>query len=179
MLTAHTISCPQCGFTTGRDRGNCPRCGHQSESSPGPQILQKYRGFEWKSKASILGWPLVHIAFGRNRDTGRLMMAKGIIAIGQFAVGLITFSQFGVGLVFAFGQFTAGFLAIGQLALGVYFGLGQFATGMIAIGQLAIGKYVLAQSGFGEHVWSLKTKDPIAREFFTGLWNTVKAFFST
>jgi hypothetical protein len=131
-------------------------------------------GFEWKSKASIFGWPLVHIAIGRNKQTGRLMVAKGIIAIGQFAIGVATFSQFGVGLLFAFGQFSAGLVAIGQLALGVYFGLGQFATGLTAIGQLACGKYVLAQMGFGEHVWSAKIKDPTAIHYFTEYWSKIR-----
>lgn len=44
-------------------------------------------GYEWKSETTILGWPLVHIAFGWNLRTGQLMVARGIIAIGQFAAG--------------------------------------------------------------------------------------------
>ncbi len=38
--------------------------------------------------------------------------------------------------------------------------------GEIAIGQVALGKYVLAQIGFGEHVWSMNRADPEAVAFF-------------
>jgi hypothetical protein len=133
-----------------------------------------WRGFEWKSKTEIAGWPLVHVAIGRDRETGKLLVAKGVIAIGQFGIGLITIAQFGIGILFGFGQFVGGFLAVGQLALGIYFGLGQLATGATAIGQFAFGEYVLAQIGYGKHVWSMKATDPTAVEHFTSLWNAVR-----
>jgi len=138
------------------------------------QPARQWRGFQWRTEAEILGWPLVSIAFGRNKQTGKLLVAKGILAIGQFAIGLITIAQFGVGLLFAFGQFTAGWLAIGQFAVGVYFGLGQFATGATAIGQFAIGEYVLAQLGYGKYVWSTKIKDPEAIEHFRNLLEVLR-----
>ncbi len=137
-----------------------------------------WRGFQWRSKAEILGWPLIHVAIGRDKETGKLLIARGIIAIGQFGIGLITIAQFGIGFVFAFGQFTGGLVAVGQLALGVYFGLGQLATGVTAIGQFALGQYVLAQVGFGEHVWSTKTKDPLALEYFKNLWLHLKTLLN-
>jgi hypothetical protein len=139
-----------------------------------PAPGRRRRGFQWRSQAEIMGWPLVHIAIGRDKHTGKLLVAKGVIAIGQFGIGLITIAQFGIGFLFAFGQFTGGLLAVGQVALGVYFGLGQLASGATVIGQFAVGKYVLAQLGFGEHVWSTQTKDPRAVEYFTNLWNAVK-----
>ena len=71
-------------------------------------------GFEWKTEANLLGLPYIHIAMGRDRQSGKILVAKGVIAIGQFA----------------------------------------------------IGKYVLAQAGFGEHVWSLMEKSPQAVEYF-------------
>jgi hypothetical protein len=42
----------------------------------------------------------------------------------------------------------------------------MFGLGQIAIGQIAFGKYVLAQLGFGEHVWSMNRADPEAVAFF-------------
>ena len=172
--------CPQCGLKIG-NAPSCPRCGYAAgpptETQSAEATLSRRRwGFEWKSSVEIMGWPLIHIAIGRNRETGKLMVAKGIIAIGQFAIGVITIAQFGVGALFAFGQFTGGLIAIGQVALGGYFGLGQFATGVTVIGQLALGKYVLAQLGFGEHVWSAEAKDPVAVRYFTGLWDTLLQF---
>jgi len=167
------ISCPECGAGVSEKAYSCPHCGHPIQ--PMPTSGRRWRGYQWRSQAEILGWPLVHVAIGRDKQTGKLLAAKGVIAIGQFGIGLITIAQFGIGFLFAFGQFTGGLLAIGQVALGVYFGLGQFATGATVIGQVAIGKYVLAQIGFGEHVWSTKTKDPQAVEYFTNVWDSVKS----
>ena len=131
-------------------------------------------GFQWRTEAEILGWPLVHVAIGRDKQTGKLLVAKGVIAIGQFAIGIITIAQFGLGLIFAFGQFTGGWIAIGQVAVRFYFGLGQFATGATAIGQIAIGEYVLAQIGYGKYVWSTKLKDPEAVEHFNSILEYLK-----
>jgi hypothetical protein len=126
-------------------------------------------GFEWKSKTEILGLPLVHIAIGWDDKTGKLLIAKGIIAIGQFAIGVIAIAQFGLGILLGLGQFATGVCAIAQFALGIYFGLGQFATGIVAIAQFGIGKYVLAQIGYGEYVWSMTKKNLEAMEYFKNL----------
>ena len=40
-------------------------------------------GYEYKSKQTLFGWPLVHVAFGRDAK-GKLRVAKGVIAVGQF-----------------------------------------------------------------------------------------------
>ncbi|MFA5338555.1 MAG: hypothetical protein WC317_00185 [Candidatus Omnitrophota bacterium] len=92
-------------------------------------------GYEWRSKTEIFGLPFVHIAFGKDRKTGKLLVAKGVIAIGQFAIGIIAIGQFAVGLIFGLAQFAVGIFAVAQFALGLIFGLGQFAAGMNAIGQ--------------------------------------------
>ncbi len=130
-------------------------------------------GFEYKTPLTIYGWPLVHIAFGRD-ENGRFRIAKGVIAIGQFGIGLITIAQLGFGALFSFGQLVGGLFAIGQVAPAVFFGIGQFTTGHVAIGQMAIGDWVLAQLGLGIHVWSTTTTDPAAVAYFTGLWEAVK-----
>ena len=102
------------------------------------------------------------------------MAAKGIIAIGQFAIGLITFAQFGIGLLFGVGQFVGGMFCVGQAAFGVFFGLGQVAAGMTAIGQMAFGDYVRAQVGIGNHVWSSNARDPQAVGYFSNLWQSAR-----
>jgi hypothetical protein len=131
-------------------------------------------GYEYRSEAEIFGWPVIHVAFGKDADTGKIITAKGIIAIGQFGVGLITIAQFGIGLLFGLGQGVAGIVAVGQFAVGLYFGLGQLATGITAVGQIALGQYVLAQLGLGQHIWSTGRRDPEAVEYFTNLWQTVR-----
>jgi len=156
--------CPECGAEISSKARQCPQCGHPV-----------YRGFEWKSRASVLGYPLVHVAFGRSKETGRLLVAKGVVAIGQFGIGAITFAQFGIGFVFGFGQCVLGTIAVGQLALGISFGLGQLATGLTAIGQVALGRHVLAQIGIGQYVWSPKVRDPEAVEHFRAIWDFLKS----
>jgi len=137
----------------------------------------RYRGFQWRTDAEILGWPVVHVAFGKDPKTGKVLVARGIIAVGQFGVGLITVAQVGVGLLFGFGQCVAGIVCVGQFALGGLFGLGQFATGQTVIGQFALGEYVLAQVGWGKYMWTQKVKDPEAIAYFTTLWQGIRAFF--
>jgi len=172
------VKCIECSSIISEQAITCPKCGRPIiEQVP---VLKNRRswGYEWKSKLEISGWPLVHFAIGWNKNTGKLHVAKGIIAIGQFAVGLITIAQFGIGVLFAFGQFCAGIIVISHIAFGIYFGMGQIATGITAIGQFAFGKYVFAQIGFGKYVWSGNIKDVIAVEHFKNLLGTPKNIIS-
>ena len=85
-----------------------------------------------------MGWPLVHISF-KYRPNRVPVVAKGVIAIGQFACGGFTLSQFGIGLV-SISQFTIAGLALAQFALayrliaqiGIYVheGTGQFVVSL-------------------------------------------------
>ena len=137
---------------------------------------------EFKSHRTFWGLPLLHYTRGICPETGKRLVAKGIVAIGRIAAGIVAIGQaaFGaiaigqlaLGLLFGLGQASTGWAAVGQVAIGVTFGLGQFATGFTAIGQLGIGHYVLGQIGFGEHVWSTKRVDPDAVTYFKSLWKT-------
>ncbi len=130
---------------------------------------------EFRSHATFWGLPLLHYTRGICPETGRRVVAKGIIAVGRLAMGalaigqasfgVIAIGQLGLGLLLGLGQGATGLYAIGQVSIGVLFGLGQVATGEIAIGQVALGKYVLAQIGFGERVWSMNRADPEAVAF--------------
>jgi hypothetical protein len=131
---------------------------------------------EFKSHSTFLGLPLLHYTRGICPETGRRIIAKGVLAIGRLAMGflaighasfgVVAIGQLGLGVLLGLGQGATGLYAIGQFALGLLFGLGQFATGQIVIGQIAYGKYVLAQFGYGEYVWSQKRADPEAVAFF-------------
>ena len=168
------IACPECGAEISDGARACPHCGFPLKEEP-PVAFSKPRwGFHYRSKAEILGLPLLSVAVGRDPRTGKLLVAKGIIAVGQFGVGFITFAQFGVGFLFGFGQFMAGFAVVAQFALGAWLGLGQFSTGLTAVGQVAVGRYVLCQEGWGEHVWSARQKDPQAEKYFRDLWNVLR-----
>lgn len=87
-----------------------------------------------------------------------------MVAVDTLMFGLVAIGWLAIGLVFGFGQLATGIAAVGQAAIGAWFALGQ-----IAIGQIAYGKYVLAQIGFGEHIYSMARKDAEAIEFFKTL----------
>ena len=164
MIAMALASCRECKNQVSEEAVACPRCG-----APWPARPEwKGRGIDWKSKRTLWGYPLVHVAFGRDAR-GRLRVARGIIAIGQFAIGLVAVAQVGIGILFGFGQVMLGFTALAQVAIAGLFGVGQFATGYIAIGQVVAGVYGLAQTGIAEHMWSSARADPEAVEFFQEL----------
>jgi len=126
--------CRECQHEVSEQATACPGCG-----APYP-AREKWDGwgFEYKSKATFLGLPLLHISFkyAPNRVP---VPAKGVFAIGQFAIGIFTLSQFGVGVV-SISQFTVAVLALAQFA---------FAYSLIA----QIGIYI--HEGHGQIVKSL------------------------
>ncbi len=164
--------CRVCQREVSTDAAFCPHCG-----APQPTNRNwRGSGFEWRSSQTVYGYPLVHIAFGKN-EKGRLRVAKGVIAIGQFAVGIITIAQFGVGLLFGFGQFILGLTALAQFAGALWFGIGQIATGYVAIGQFVLADIGLAQAGFARAIWTPDRQDPEAVEYFQQLWHNLQSWF--
>jgi len=103
--------CRDCRNEVSEEAMACPKCG-----APFP-AREKWDGwgFEYKSKAALFGWPLLHLSF-KYRSNRMPVPAKGIVAIGQFACGVLTISQFGVGL-FSVSQFTVAGYALAQFAL--------------------------------------------------------------
>jgi hypothetical protein len=97
--------------------------------------------FEYRSRASIGGLPLVHIVRGIDPSSGRRPPAVGVIAIGQVAIGLVAIGQVAVGLI-----------SIGQAAIGLGWGIGQLAFGLLAAGQVAAGALgAIGQVAVGPH----------------------------
>ncbi|HTQ39097.1 MAG TPA: hypothetical protein VMJ32_08710 [Pirellulales bacterium] len=131
---------------------------------------------EFVSHAQLFGMPVMHFTRGKCPETGKRIVAKGVIAVGRLAFGIlaigqascgvIAIGQLSVGVLFGLGQACMGLFALGQLALATSFGVGQFAVGYAAIGQFAFGKYVLAQIGFGDHVWDMRGASQEAVKFF-------------
>ena len=102
--------CRECQQTVSEQALACPKCG-----APYPARAEFTGwGFEYKSEATMLGLPVLHISFkyGPNRVP---VPARGIIAIGQFAFGVFTISQLGIGL-FSASQFTVAGYALAQFA---------------------------------------------------------------
>ena len=105
----------------------CPNCG-----APFPaRASWDGWGYEYKSKVTIAGLPLLHVSF-KFRANRTPVVARGIIAIGQFGCGIICIAQFGLG-VFSLSQFTLAGFALAQFAVaysliaqfGVYLGKGH------------------------------------------------------
>ncbi len=163
------LTCRECGAEVSDQTPVCLRCGApQAAASSHPGF-----GFEWKSARTYGGYPLVHIAFGKD-SRGKWRVARGIVAIGQFALGLVTVAQFGVGLLFGFGQFLVGGVVLAQIAGGLVLGVGQVATGYVAIGQVVLAYYGLGQIGLGEFLWTISRRDREAVSFFLSWWGYLK-----
>jgi hypothetical protein len=140
------IQCNECGKEISSKAFICPHCGYS-------RWIGQY-GFEYRSKTELFGLPLVHIVSGPSIDptTGRLRVAKGIIAIGGISVGVISVGGFSVGLL-SFGGCAIGGIALGGLAVGLGAAAGGLAIGTIAIGGCAIGWTALGGAAFGPHAF--------------------------
>jgi len=121
--------CRECQHEISEQAITCPNCG---EPYPAKESWDGW-GFEYKSEATVLGLPWIHISFKYNRNK-RPVPAKGVIAIGQFAAGIITVSQVGIGVVsisqftiagYAIAQFALAYSLIAQLGIYVHEGYGQ------------------------------------------------------
>lgn len=99
--------------------------------------------YEYKSKRTWLGLPLVHINIGRG-----IHVAKGIIAIGNIAIGALSMGVIAMGGL-CLGALSLGLLSIGGLALGLLMGMGGLAIGTIAIGGVALGIFAVGGMAIG------------------------------
>ena len=117
-------------LVTGQERQTAPE-------QPPTTIVNNYYTcyqYEYKSKRTLFGLPLVHIRFG-HRGIG---IAKGILAVGNYAVGVV-----------ALGGVSFGLISVGGLSLGLLLSLGGWAMGGLAIGGLAIGLIALGGGAVG------------------------------
>ncbi|HSI07628.1 MAG: protein kinase [Rariglobus sp.] len=135
-------------------------------------------GVSYRSRRTLLGLPLLHIATGVDPVTGKRRIARGIVAIGDHAQGVFAFGGVAIGGV-SFGGVSLGLFSYGGLALGllVHGGLGigalasfaGLAIAPIALGGSALGWYAYGGAAWGRHVNSPSRHDPAAVDFF-GTW---------
>jgi len=131
-MTLHMKPCRECQREVSEQALACPQCG-----APYPaRASWDGWGYEYKSRLTIAGLPLVHISF-KYRPNRTPVVARGIIAIGQFGCGVVCISQFGVGMLcvsqftvagLALAQFGAAYSLIAQFGVYVAEGHGQFVV---------------------------------------------------
>jgi RNA polymerase sigma factor (sigma-70 family) len=136
--------------------------------------------WEYRSRATLLGVPLVHARGGRLPGE-KLKPAIGWIAFGEVAYGLIANGGVAVGAIsiggasfgiISFGGFAFGLLAFGGLSIGPI-AMGGAAIGLVASGGIALGWHA-AVGGFaaarelalGGAAMAHHVNDDLAREFF-------------
>lgn len=176
--------CGNCGYQlTGlTESSKCPEC-----RKPIVEVLQRGQalphGRRYRSATHVFGLPLVDVAIGAHGKE-RVGRARGIIAIGDIAVGFVAIGNLlaigivslggAVGLgVLSLSAMALGFLAFGGLAAGgwAYGGLaagviatGGLAAGWLAVGGMAIGNYAAGGAAMGRHVVTALQRDPEAVE---------------
>lgn len=126
--------------------------------------------YEYKSKRTLWGLPLVHIHTGSG-----FRVAKGIIAIGNISIGVVSIGGLSFGLCslgglsmgllvslggvslgsLALGGLAIGGIALGGVAIGVYAMGGAAIGSSIAIGAAAKGDTVIASAGLGKNILEL------------------------
>lgn len=98
--------------------------------------------YEYKSKRTVKGVPLVHINIGFP-----FYKAKGIIAIGNAAVGVVSLGLASMG-VLSWGLVSLGVISLALMSLGIL-SLGSISLGLVALGGVAIGGFAMGGVAIG------------------------------
>jgi len=143
-------------------------------TSLSPEVSRKL-SFEYRSKTTLFGWPLLHVATGVDPATGCKRSAKGIIAVGTAPRGVIAFGDVAVGVIacgiFGYGLISVsvvavGVVACGSVAIGLCLAMGGVAVAPIALGGAAFGYYANGAVAWGKHALGPNIHDPLAEAFF-------------
>ncbi len=143
-----------------------------------PSMPWQRQGVDRRSKRTLFGLPLWHVATGIDPATERPRTARGIIAIGDRAQGVVAIGGVAMG-GFAFGGVSIGLVSWGGVAVGLFAmgGVGiallaafaGLAIAPVALGGMACGWYAYGGQGLGVHLASADARDPEGVRFF-GSW---------
>lgn len=132
--------------------------------------------FEYKSKTTLFGLPLIHVKLGRAKGIFAVgLMATGFVSLGILSIGLLSVGLLALGLIscgafsfggLSFGAISAGIMAFGGIALGVFtvggLSIGMYSMGgcaiasKIAFGGYANGFIAIGDKVHGEYTWCIK-----------------------
>lgn len=124
----------------------------QQRTDDGARPFNPFKwSYEYKSKKTVFGMPLVHVNIGLGRRAHGFL-SVGLISSGIFSLGLLSMGVFSVGLLslglISIGMLVLGGLAVGSIALGLL-ALGGVAVGIMALGGLAIGCFSFGGCSIG------------------------------
>lgn len=124
--------------------------GKEPSPPPAPTVVNNYYHehrlhYEYKSKHTLFGLPLVHVNCGPGIHWARGIVAigdiaTGFVALGGVAFGLVSLGALSVGLLLALGAVSLGIISIGGLAVGLM-AWGGFAFGLLSVGGISCGVY--------------------------------------
>jgi len=138
--------------------GRSERTSSRSESTSSlpPNWHRPGRGYEYKSKRTLFGLPLVHISFRTDKPRAKGIIAIGLVAQGFLSIGLVSIGLLSIGLLslglFALGLFSLGLLlSVGTIAVGG-FAIGAVAIGVVTLGALSIGMFSTGALAVASHI---------------------------
>jgi hypothetical protein len=142
ILSPQMKACRECRHQVSEQALACPQCG-----APYP-AKEKWDGwgYEYKSEQTLFGLPVLHVSF-KYRPNRAPVVAKGVIAIGQFGCGIVTIAQFGIGVfslcqftvaAFALAQFAAAYSLIAQFGVYVHQGRGHLVKSIAELARLLL-----------------------------------------
>lgn len=118
-------------------------------------IEKRSMAFEYKSRKTWRGLPLVHVNIGLGKRAKGViavgLFAQGIIAIGLVGLGIISLAPVGIGLILAIGGMALGGIAVGSVAVGIV-ASGALCLGLFSMGALAVGQFSVGAMAIGRQV---------------------------